>query len=144
MVASGRLLHLAAAAATTAVATCFACPGGISRGVAASSAAPSPTASADSMMTPRTATATTAVGGARATGTVSSRGSPGRSSTSRCATAPAQEESALRTRGGGGDAGSGEADPGLAETDPEVWEIINAERRRQVGCVRQRPVRGGG
>ena len=48
--------------------------------------------------------------------------------------------SSLRTRGGGseqGDAGvDGEraVDTGLAETDPEVWEIIEAERRRQVGA----------
>lgn len=53
----------------------------------------------------------------------------------------AAAESPLLTRGGGDggeDAGSGlgEGDPGLSETDPEVWEIINAERRRQV--------RGGG
>ena len=48
--------------------------------------------------------------------------------------------SSLRTRGGGsdqGDAGvNGERAVGteLAETDPEVWEIIEAERRRQVGA----------
>lgn len=60
----------------------------------------------------------------------------------------AQAES-LRTRGGGslGSDGAGKAlqggeglcagaaDKGLAETDPEVWEIISAERRRQVGAA---------
>lgn len=60
----------------------------------------------------------------------------------------AQAES-LRTRGGGllGSDGAGKAlqggedlcagaaDKGLFETDPEVWEIISAERRRQVGAA---------
>lgn len=48
--------------------------------------------------------------------------------------ASTQEESVLRTRGGGG-GDLGDADTGLSETDPEVWEIITAERRRQVGGV---------
>lgn len=42
-------------------------------------------------------------------------------------------------RGGSSEWGNGEigcegtTDTGLAEADPEVWEIISAERRRQVG-----------
>ncbi|CAN0007619.1 unnamed protein product [Scytosiphon promiscuus] len=136
MVASSRLLRLAAAAGTTAVATCFACPGGMSQGVPPPPAAKSSTSSADSMMTRRTATATaTAAGSARADGDVCGGGSLSRPSTARYAVAPTQEEAVLRTRGGGEGTGLGEADPGLAETDPEVWEIINAERRRQVCSI---------
>lgn len=127
MVASSRLLRLAAAAATTTVATCFACPGRISG--AGTCAQSSTSAAADIAATQLTASV-----GRRAGGVVGSGVRPSRSSTAICAVSSAQEESALRTRGGGG-TGSGEDDPALSETDDEVWQIINAERRRQV-CVR--------
>ena len=131
MVASSRLLHLAAAAATTAVATCFACPGRIS---GAGSCTPGSTSAADGAVTPpRTASARRL---AASCGGVDGGREPSRSSTAVCAISSAQGESAvLRTRGGGS-AASGVNDPGLSETDDEVWQIINAERRRQVrGCL---------
>lgn len=127
MVASSRILHLAAAAATTAVATCFACPGRIS---GAGSCTPGSTSAADGAVTPpRTASVRRL---AASCGGVDGGRKPSRSSTAVCAISSAQEESAvLRTRGGGS-AASGVNDPGLSETDDEVWQIINAERRRQV------------
>lgn len=127
MVASSRLLHLAAAAATTAVATCFACPGRIS---GAGGCTPSSTSAAsNSAVTPRTASVRRSAAGGGGGG--GSEKEPSRPSTAMCAISPAQEESLLRTRGGAG-TGLGEDDPGLSETDDEVWQIINAERRRQV------------
>jgi len=122
MVASSRLLHLAAAATSTAVATCFACPGGIG-------GASSRFASSASVMTPR------ASSGSCSAAAHGQDRLPARLSTARSASPSAQEEAVLRTRGGGAAAagvGLGADDPGLAETDAEVWEIVNAERRRQV------------
>ncbi len=130
MVASSRLLHLAAAAATTSVATCFACPGGIG----GAGARPASSAAADRFMTPpRTSS------GSCSAADVQER-SNGRFSTARRASPSAQEEAVLRTRGGGAAAagvGSGADDPGLAETDAEVWQIVDAERRRQVSVCRK-------
>lgn len=130
MVASSRLLHLAAAAATTTVATCFACPGQIggAGGCTRSSTSAADAAAAAAAVTPRTASVRRRA--APGDGVGSGRES-GRSSTAVCGISSTQEESLLRTRGGGA-AGSGEDDPSLSETDDEVWQIINAERRRQV------------
>lgn len=136
MVAGSRVLRLAAAAATAAVATCFACPARTSHSAAAT-APQSSTMSADSIMiTPRAVppAAALATGGRGAPDFGNSRRSASRSLTLARAMVSTQEESVLRTRGGGG-GDLGDADTGLSETDPEVWEIITAERRRQVGGV---------
>lgn len=135
MVASSRLLHLAAAASMMAVATCFACPGRIS-GAAGGCTPSSTSAAVDSAAaaTPRKASVWRRA--AAADSGVGSERECSRSLTAMRAISSAQEEPLLRTRGGGGtNAAHGEDDPGLSETDDEVWQIINAERRRQV-CVR--------
>ncbi|CAN0330423.1 unnamed protein product [Pylaiella littoralis] len=155
MVASSRLLHLAAAAATTAVASCFACPGsrvshgsGITGSLGHAAQISTSSSAVDSLAIPRPA-----ADGRRAASAgshSSSRSSSPRRRSSRTSSVAmklamasdqtAAAESPLLTRGGGDggeDAGSGlgEGDPGLSETDPEVWEIINAERRRQVCSI---------
>ncbi|CAN0385025.1 unnamed protein product [Ectocarpus sp. 12 AP-2014] len=136
MVAGSRVLRLAAAAATAAVATCFACPASTSNSGAATAPHSSAT-SADDMMTTLRAVppaAALATGGRGAPDVGNCRRSASRPLTLARAMASAQEESVLRTRGGGG-GDLGDADTGLSETDPEVWEIITAERRRQVCSI---------
>lgn len=133
-----KVLHLAAAATTATVATCFA-----SRGLGGSFTRSTNLPLSLSPKAPPTEVT------ARTVATQGERSSSGRRSSSlRCATTSTQAES-LRTRGGGslgsdgagkalqggGDLCAGAADKGLAETDPEVWEIISAERRRQVGVA---------
>eukprot|EP00752_Nemacystus_decipiens_P011725 g10406.t1 len=135
MVASSRILHLAAAAATTAVATCFASPGRISGAGSCTRGSTSAAAESSTALTPRTVSARRAAcrGGGGGGGADGGKESS-RSSSALCAISSAQEESLLHTHGGG-DASSGEDDPGLSETDDEVWQIINAERRRQVCSI---------
>lgn len=139
-----KLLHLAAAAATTTMATCFACSG-ISYG-ARSTSLLSPTTCADTKLIPTSSNAPVQRPMTEDSLAMLShdrwRRLPRRChhSIARSAMTPAQEQS-VHMRGGGlgasgQDVAASEAevavDRSLADSDPDVWEIINAEKRRQV------------
>lgn len=181
MIAS-KLLRLAAAAASTAVASCFASPvicrgarstAPVSNSMAMPAAPAGITAAADMVFSPpRALHQQSQDASAARLGRLVAAASIGRPLgrfhmlTSRPAMASSSTEDSLFTRGGGleegglprareendqgeekqeGEGGGSDAnalpaggcsdgaDLSLPESDPQVWEIVSAERRRQVG-----------
>lgn len=155
MVVTRALLHLAAAAVTTTVVSCFVSPGLAITSTGSASLEHTQHQQQSAVVAPRsqqsTATWTYTACGAstktcraratghalmsavRATESLSTRGGSFGSDDSNL-NASGMQETVRGTTGSAGKDGLGEADEGLAESDPEVWEIITAERRRQVGC----------